>query len=391
MNIKSYVFVSNSTKPTKEKANSREKVIPTNVSKPCLQAALNMGYEVFFGINRNSVEELECDLPVKLYDSHTYRSLTAISDNMTAIRNLSRIIKENNVEVIHCNTPVGGLVGRLCGKKYHVKHVIYTAHGFHFYKGAPFINRTIFKWAEQIMAHWTDVIITMNQEDYEAAQRFKLRTGGRVYKVHGVGITLSEYEGIQVDRKEKRSELGLKDTDIICISAGDIVARKNYGVAIEAIAKAGNPNLHYLICGVGPEKESLEEKAKELGISDQVHFLGFRTDVKELLKISDIFLFTSLQEGLPRSLMEAMAVGLPAVVSKIRGNVDLIEDGKGGYLCNPYDVDGFVKSIKAVCADSSLRNDMAKENLKTIKDYDIRIVEKEISDIYSENLKRAQV
>lgn len=383
--MKGYVFISNSTKPSPEKAKSREPVNPTNVSRPCLEAALKMGYDVHLGTNRDNPEELSCDLPVKLYDSHTYRSLTALSDNMKAIHNLSEVLRNNDIQVIHCNTPVGGLVGRLCGKKYKTKCVIYTAHGFHFYKGAPLINRTLFKWAEQIMARWTDVIITMNQEDFEAAKKFKLRKGGKVYKVHGVGITLSEYENINVDRSKKRSELGLSDNDIVCISAGDIVARKNYGVAIDAISKVGNPNLHYLICGVGPEREKLEARAKELGIEKQIHFLGFRKDVKELLKISDIFLFTSLQEGLPRSLMEAMAIGLPAVVSRIRGNVDLIEDDKGGFLCNPHDENDFARAItectKEKCAEFSQRN------LSEIKKYDIKVVEEEIKKIYEEVLK----
>lgn len=386
--MKGYVFISNSTKPSAEKAKSREPVNPTNVSRPCLNAALEMGYEVFLGTNRDNPEDLYCDLPVKLFDSHTYRSLTAWSDNKVAFHNLSKVLKENNIEVIHCNTPVGGLVGRLCGRKFHTKHIIYTAHGFHFYKGAPLINRTVFKWAEQIMAHWTDVIITMNQEDYEAAQKFRLRKGGKVYKVHGVGITLSEYENIQVDRTTKRSELGLTNTDIVCISAGDIVARKNYGVAIEAIAKANNPNLHYLICGLGPEKERLEKKAEELGITDQIHFLGFRTDIKELLKASDIFLFTSLQEGLPRSLMEAMAIGLPAVVSKIRGNVDLIEDGKGGYLCNPRDADNYAIAINSIVNNSQLSSEMSAYNKKEIKKYDITVVEEEIRHIYQEEFAK---
>lgn len=384
--MKGYVFISNSTKPTPEKANSREPLVPSNVSRPCLEAALSMGYEVYWGINRNKPEELSYDLPVKKFDSHTYRSLTAIKDNRIAIHNLSEILKNNDIQVIHCNTPVGGLVGRLCGRKYKTKCVIYTAHGFHFYKGAPLINRTLFKWAEQIMAHWTDVIITMNQEDYESAKKFRLRKGGKVYKVHGVGITLSEYNNIVVDRYQKRTELGLKDSDLVCISAGDIVARKNYAVAIDAIAKVNNPNLHYLICGVGSEKEKLETRAEALGIGRQIHFLGFRKDVKELLKISDIFLFTSLQEGLPRSLMEAMAIGLPAVVSKIRGNVDLIEDGKGGFLCAPHDTDAFARAITKLQSDCSLRVKMREANLDNIQNYDISVVEKEIRQIYNENL-----
>lgn len=385
--MKGYVFISNSTKPNAEKAKSREPVNPTNVSRPCLEAALSMGYEVFLGTNRDKPEELSCDLPIKLFDSHTYRSLTAFSDNRIAIHNLCEVLKNNDIEVIHCNTPVGGLVGRLCGKKYKTKCVIYTAHGFHFYKGAPLINRTLFKWAEQIMAHWTDVIITMNQEDFEAAKKFKLRKGGKVFKVHGVGITLSEYEDIFVDKHKKRAELGLKESDFVCISAGDIVERKNYTIAIDAIAKVKNPNLHYLICGVGPEQKKLEAQVKALGIEDNIHFLGFRKDIKELLKISDIFLFSSLQEGLPRSLMEAMAVGLPCIASKIRGNVDLIEDGKGGFLCDPHDAGDFSEAIMKLINNVDLKTEMSNHNLNQIRNYDISVVENEIKKIYEEVLK----
>jgi len=380
--MKGYVFISNTTKPSFEKANSRDAVFPTNVSRPCLEAALKLGYDVFWGINRNRPEEIECCLPVKLFDSHTYRSVTAFDDNRIAMNNLEKVIKNNSIEVIHCNTPVGGMIGRLCGKKYKIKHIIYTAHGFHFYKGAPLINRTIFKWAEQIMAHWTDVVITMNQEDYEAAKKFKLKKEGKVFKVHGVGITLSDYDQVKIDKSEMRKSLGLKDTDIVCISAGDIVNRKNYITAVEAISKISDDRLHYLICGVGPEMEKLMNKATELGIENRVHFLGFRSDIKELLKMSDIFLFSSLQEGLPRSLMEAMASGLPAVVSKIRGNIDLIEEEKGGLLCDPKNPDQFAKAIRRLINSSKLRNAMSQYNLEVIKQYDINIVEKEIFDIY---------
>ena len=380
--MKGFVFISNSTKPSVEAAKSREPIHLTNVSRPCLEAALERGYEVFLGTNRDNPESLRCDLPVKLFDSHSYRSITALSDNRIAFKNLCKIIEENDIEVIHCNTPVGGLIGRLCGKKYHTKTVIYTAHGFHFYKGAPFLNRTLYKWAEQIMAHWTDVIITMNQEDYDAAKQFRLKKNGMVFKVHGVGINLSEYQNVSVNKVEKRAELGLKETDFVLTSAGDLVARKNYKVAIEAIALLGNPNLHYLICGVGPEKESLEKRARELGIDQRIHFLGYRKDVKELFCISDAFLFSSLQEGLPRSLMEAMAVGLPVVVSKIRGNVDLIKDGEGGFLCDAYDIDSFAQAINLVCSNSELRKKMASVNLRTIQEYDIAVVKKEIESIY---------
>ena len=381
--MKGYVFLSNSTKPTKEVYESRAKHSPSNVSRPCIEAALKLGYEVFLGINRKEPESIECDLPIKMFDSHTYRSLVSFTDNRIAMKNLARVIKNNNVEVIHCNTPIGGLIGRLCGKKCKVKHVIYTAHGFHFFKGAPLINNLLYKTAERIMAHWTDAIITMNQEDYENAKKFKLKNGGKVYKVHGVGISLSKYDNLVIDRISKRKELGLSNTDIVCISAGDLVPRKNYNIAIKSIYEAANPNLHYLICGEGPKKEKLELLVSRLGLSKQVHFLGYRNDVKELLAISDFFFFTSLQEGLSRSLMEAMALGLPVIASRIRGNVDLIEDGKGGFLCDPHSSSQFASAILKLLSNNELRSQMRETNLKKIKDYDISVVEKEIMEIYS--------
>lgn len=379
--MKGYVFIANSTKPSAEKRQSREMYKSSNVVRPCAQAALNRGYDVFVGINRNNPQELECDMPVKLFDQNTYRSITDLKENYKAYKNMCKLLEENDIEVIHCNTPVGGLVGRICGKKYKVKKIIYTAHGFHFYKGAPLFNRTVIKWAEMLMAHWTDAIITMNTEDYEAAKKFKLRNNGKAYYIHGVGVDTKAFN-VECDKEAKLKELGLKETDTVLISMGDLIKRKNYSPVIEAVAKLKNPDVHYLICGRGPELENLTTLAKSLGVESQIHFLGFRTDVKELLQIADVFVFSTLQEGLPRSLMEAMSVGIPCVVSKIRGNVDLVEDGVNGFLCGTNDSDGFAEAIKKLTEDEALRNRMKEENLKKICDYDVAVVSEEIEKIY---------
>lgn len=381
-----YVFLSNSTRPSRKEQYSRTEIKLTNVCRPCLQNALEMGYDVYLGVNRDNPDGLPCELPIHMYDSHTYRSIFDLKSNWIAYKNLCNILKSNNIEIIHCNTPIGGVIGRVCGKKAHIRKIIYSVHGFHFYQGAPVINQTLFKWAEQIMAYWTDVIITMNQEDYEAAQKFHLRKKGKVYKVHGVGINVNDYENININREAVRSKLGLKEEDIICISAGDLVVRKNYAVAIKAIALLKNIRIHYLICGIGTEKKKLEKLAKKLHVDKQIHFLGFRTDINQLLLSSDLFLFTSLQEGLPRSLMEAMACELPCVVSNIRGNIDLIENGKGGFLCNPKSEREFAIAIKRLSNDSCLRKKMGLINKHNVKAYDISVVEKEIKEIYKKEL-----
>ncbi|MFC3748199.1 glycosyltransferase family 4 protein [Paenibacillus sp. GCM10012306] len=380
--MKKYVFLSNSPKPSSEEQNSRDKIELTNVSRPCLEAALNLGYDVYFGVNRSKPENLTCELDIHLYDSHTYRSLLDFKSNFIAYSNLMKLLKSGEFEVIHCNTPIGGVIGRLCGKHAKIKKVIYTAHGFHFYKGAPLINRTVFKWAEQIMARYTDAIITMNREDYEAAQKFKLRNKKKVYYLPGVGIDTKAYKDIRIDKDMLRQSLDLKDSDTVLISMGDLIKRKNYESSIKAVAKSNNNNIHFLICGVGPELENLKNLCKKLNVEQQIHFLGFRKDVKELLQIADIFLFTTFQEGLPRSMMEAMASGLPCIASRIRGNVDLIEEMKGGYLRAPDDIEGISKCINSLVNDTGLRNRMAVSNLETIKQFDIEHVKAMIQKIY---------
>lgn len=381
--MEGYIYISNTNKPESGKGAPNE-VKLTSMSLPCLKAATDLGYDVFIGLGEG-VEKVISPFPVKLFESYIYRNPFAIKDNYRAFKALNKTIKENNVKVIHCNTPVGGLIGRLSGKKCGVEKIIYQAHGFHFYKGAHLLNWLLYYPVERMLAHWTDDIITMNTEDFEAAKKFRLRKNGKVHFVHGVGVDTKAFN-VECDKKAKRQELGLKETDTVLISMGDLIKRKNYSPVIEAVAKLKNPDVHYLICGRGPELDNLTSLAKSLGVESQIHFLGFRKDVKELLQISDVFVFSTLQEGLPRSLMEAMSVGIPCVVSKIRGNVDLVEDGVNGFLCGANDSNAFAEAIKKLSDNESLRISMRKENLKKICDYDVSVVSEEIKKIYLEVL-----
>ena len=308
--------------------------------------------------------------------------------NRRAYAQLKVLVQKEKYDVIHCNTPIGGVLGRIVGKRCNIAPVIYQAHGFHFYKGAPLLNWLLYYPIERLLARWTDTLVTINREDEIAAKKLKLRGNGKTYYVSGVGIDVAQYVPDETVRLQKRQELGLKADDIMLISMGDLIPRKNYGAAIRAIAKANDPRLQYMICGRGPEQENLQALAKELGAEKQIHFLGFRTDVKELLTGADIFLFTTRQEGLPRSMMEAMASGLPCVASAIRGNVDLIENEVNGYTCATDDVDGYAAAIEKIVADPELRQTMGQNNLEKIKQYDISVVEKEIRDIYAEVLKK---
>lgn len=384
--MKGYIFIANGTKPSKEKYESRDKIICGNYNKPCLKAALGLGYEVHLGVNRKNPEELECDMPVNLFESHTYRSITAFKDNYIAFKNFMKVLSSKNIDVIHCNTPVGGMIGRLCGKIKKVNKVIYTVHGFHFYKGAPLLNRTVLKWAEQIMAHWTDAIITINKDDFEIAKTLKLKKGGKVYYVPGVGIDTKDYTKPLVNRDAKRKEIGVGEDDFVIVSAGRLEANKNNKTIVKAVAKANNPKVKFVLCGQGNEKEEICQLAKELGIENQVILLGSRSDIKDIFKAVDCFTIASFREGLSRSLMEAMASGLPCIISRIRGSVDLIEDGVNGYSCPVTDVDAFSVAINNLAKDAELCERMKINNLEKIKNFDVFVVEQEIKKIYEEVL-----
>lgn len=292
--------------------------------------------------------------------------------NIKAYRQVVELIKREQFDVIHCNTPIGGVIGRLAGKRCGVKKIIYEAHGFHFFKGAPMINWMIYYPIEKWLAHYTDYLITINKEDFKQAKGFHLKTNGVVCYVPGVGINLQEYSDIQQYRDAKRNELGIRDEDIVIISVGELNANKNNGVIISALGKIKNSHIQYYLCGDGKEKGKLQILANNLGIEKNVHFLGFRLDIKELYAASDIFVLPSFREGLSRSIMEAMAAELPCIVSRIRGNVDLIRDRK--MLCNPNSTDAFAKAICELASSKSMRKEKGRQNSVNIHCYSVEKV-----------------
>lgn len=349
--------------------------------------AKRLGIEFHLAGNFSGTEKEKLDQDRKKYGIQIHQVDLERSPyspkNYKAYKQVVNIIRENKIEYIHCNTPIGGLLGRLAGKKCKVKKVIYQAHGFHFYGGAPKKNWLIYYPIEKWLAHYTDVLITINSADFKLAKsKLKLRRNGKVCYVHGVGIDLSKYIDLDDIRKKMRTKMNFNDSDVALISVGELNANKNNRIIIEAIEKLENEKIHYFLCGEGALEKELKELAEKKGVLDQVHFLGYRTDVKELLQAADVFVMPSIREGLSRSIMEAMASGLPCVVSRIRGNSDLIKDGEGGYLCETKNVEQYVNAINQLLS-ISLRKKMGKKNLERIKKYSMEIVQNELTTCYA--------
>ena len=317
---------------------------------------------------------------VKVTDLPIPRKITDISNIRKSIIELKKIFAEHSYTLMHCHSPIGSVVARTAAKKYRKNgvKVIYTAHGFHFYKGAPIINWMLFYPIERIYSRITDVLITINKEDFQFAQKhLKAR---EIRYVPGIGVDTKKFQNIVVDKAAKRSELGIKDSDFMIVSVGELNKNKNQEVIIRAIALLKKNNIHYFVAGQGSEKEHLARIAKELNVN--LHLLGYRTDIAELLKIADAYAFPSYREGLSVALMEAMASGLPCVVSKIRGNTDLIYPGENGFLCMADDVSAFANAIKKLYNDEILVKRMGDKNYLFMKDYDIDVVSNIMSRIY---------
>ena len=256
--------------------------------------------------------------------------------------------------------------------------VFYTAHGFHFYKGAPKLNWLIYYPIEKICSYFTDVLITINKEDFALAQ--KKMKAKKVEYVPGVGIEVEKFANPGVTREQKREELGIPQDAKLLISVGELNRNKNHETVIKAIKDL---DVYYLIAGRGDLQNHLQNLIDELNLSDRVKLLGYRTDVAELYAASDVFVFPSFREGLPVSMMEAMASGLPCIASKIRGNVDLIDNSENGYLCNPSLSDEFTKAIECILTDDSLKANMSQANIQKAKKFDVIPINDIMLDIYS--------
>lgn len=302
--------------------------------------------------------------------------------NFKAFRQVCDIIRKEKIDAISCSTPIGGTIARLAGRFCGVNNILYEAHGFLFFNNVPKIKNFFFKLHEKCLANYTDTLITITKEDYEAAKRLKLRSRRPPFYVHGAGVNVNVQ--IKSDRKTIRDDLGFNESDILIISAGDLNDNKNNKVIIEALSLIPDQNIHYLICGVGEKKDYLSDLALKLKVDKRTHFLGYRTDMPDLLAASDIFVMPSRREGIPRSILEAMDLGLPCIGSKTRGITDLIDNNKGGFTCDSENPEEFANCIRLLAYDYNTRQEFGEYNKHKTGDYSLEVVRKELYNIYKE-------
>ena len=349
---------------------------------PYLKRIKEIGWETSVAARNDYENHSECAIPYcDMYYDVPFERNPFNPKNLRAFKMLKKVINEGHYDIIHCHTPVGAMMTRLASGKARKKgsKVIYTAHGFHFYKGAPLLNWILYYPVERLLARKTDVLITITHEDYSRARSFKMK---RLEYVPGVGIDFAKYRKLIDNSKEAlKEELGIPSGAKVLLSVGELNKNKNHRMVIKALPSLANT--YYVICGQGPLYQKHRELAKDIGVDDRVKLVGYRKDVCKFYNMADVFVFPSFREGLPVSLMEAMSTGLVCVSSYNRGSDDLLRDSRLRFA--PSDLQEIIDKIKiALTTDCS---DEVRQNREVLNQYALDVVLNQVEQIYLEETK----
>jgi len=351
---------------------------------PFMKLLQSWGYEVHAAASpeEGHKEEVEA-VGVVCWDIPFVRSPVS-PKNFLAYRELRKLLSRERYDLIHVHTPMAAWLGRLAAKRARQGPVLYTAHGFHFYRGAPWPYWLFYYPAERLAARWTDGLIVMNKEDLERAKRMGFKEGENLFYVHGVGVDLARFSPDKSKADRVRRDLKIDQEEAVVTYVAELTPTKNHLMLLQAwsgITKKTD-QAHLLLVGDGRLRRGLEREVAQRGPS-KVQFLGFRRDVPEILAASDIVVQVSKREGLPRSVMEAMAAGKPVVATDVRGNCDLVEHGVTGLLVKLGDTKGLTEALLHLINNPELRRQMGQAGRKKIQDYSLDRVIQEMSEIYA--------
>lgn len=353
--------------------------------KPLVEVLHDRGYEVHVAARNNLAEKngLKLDFVERVYDVPFARSPKS-KDNVRAYKELKKIVEKEQYDVIHCNTPMGGIVTRLVARRARKKgtKLYYTAHGFHFYKGASKKSWIVFYPIEKFFSRLTDKLITITQEDYELAKR---KFHCEVARIHGVGVDGKRYYSVsQEEQLEIRKQFGYADGQKIILCVGELLPNKNQQMIIYAMQKIIKkyPDAQLLLAGNGPEKENLENLIKSLRLTENVKMLGYVTNLQEYQKIADVSVSCSKREGLPLNIVEAMLSGTPVVASVNRGHRELIKNGENGFLINANNYEKMADKVLQILTDMQLYGEIQKNANIYAQAYTFRNVKKELEAVY---------
>lgn len=347
------------------------------------------GFEVHVMANSNGQEAKGFD---KYYDVKIERSPFSLK-NITAYKEAKKIIDSEQYEIVHCHTPMGGVIGRLASRtiRKHGAMVLYTAHGFHFYKGAPKINWLLYYTMEKWLAPYADCIITINEEDYRNAKEKFESSRTKVEKISGIGVDVHRFSPAE-NKDTLKEEKGYAGKFLLTYAA-EFIPRKNHRFFVEAAKELIKkcPNVKFLFAGKGVLADETKKYAEQLGVSEYIDFLGFRADMPDVLRMSDVLISASVEEGFGINIIEGMASGLPAVVSIVRGHKEMVKNGENGYLVRVDNAEDFCEKIEKLYYDKKQYQEMSMQAILTAEKFSIENSLNQMEQIYKQYIKEAEV
>lgn len=351
---------------------------------PLIEMLTEKGVEVQVAARDNLKEKNGLkisDKVSKVYEVPFSRSPLS-SQNIKAYKLLKEIILKNEFDVIHCNTPVGGIIPRIIKKREKINSkIFYTVHGFHFYKGGPIKNWLIYYPIEKYFSKYTDCIITINDEDYMLAKT-KMKAKSTKH-INGVGVNVDSFKKFDKTNVENiKKELKLND-NIVFTSIGELNKNKNQIMQIEAMQEITKqyPNIKLLMLGNGPLKTQYEEEIRNRNLNKNIELLGYRRDVVDILNSIDCLISTSKREGLAVNILEGLASGRIVIASDNRGNRPAIKNGETGFLI--HSKEELIEDMKDVIENKEkIINKMEPKIKSTIQEYSIEVVKKQLEEIY---------
>ena len=358
-----------------------------NFHTPYLKLFKDKGYTTYVAANWTLKENEKIDFCDNFIQLPIERKPFSLK-NIKAIFKLKKLLKVEKFDIIHCHTPMGSVVARLAAKEARKNgtRVIYTAHGYHFYKGAPLINWLLYYPVEKWLAKYTDTQITITQEDFDLAKKkFKIKD---LNLVHGVGLDEEKFNILISDEEKEnlKQELKIDDKSVVCTYVAELNKNKNQQLLIKAIKrlKDDNNNVTLLLVGKGRYEPKLLKLIKKMNLEENVKLLGYRSDIVKILSITDIYLASSLREGLPVNEMEAMYMGLPIIAVDNRGHRELVQHNENGFIVeqNSAMENNMSNYLNLLVNDKHLREKFGNDSKGKVREYTLNNVINSMNKIY---------
>lgn len=380
---------------------------------PYLKYFKEKGYEVHVATSDDEKEQFDyCDKKHAI----CMRRNPFNKKNLDAVKQMTKLIKDEKFDVVHCHTPMGSVVTRLAVRKLRKKdkkitkelgwspvkdmEVLYTAHGFHFFKGAPLKYWLMYYNMEKWLSKYTDKLITINKEDYGYANDFYAK---RAYIIDGIGVdgqrfditlTDDEKDDLRKGLSNINDEFSLNKDDIVITYVAELIPRKNQELLIKAISNVVNnkdesfdySKIKVLLVGTGSREKSYKKLIKSLNIGKNILLTGYRKDVPRIFRISDLGMSTSRQEGLGLNLIEALLSGVPVIASRVRGHDEIVQEGKNGIFFESLNQDDLEQKIKYIVKDKELREKMKENAVSSVKRFLLDNAVKEMATIYEDKI-----